>query len=158
MNEALDLQHTRNYIHLFQMQVQGVLLDMEKPSEQLSDQFSESLLNLHEIKDFIADDDKFNKEILLERVQNLISEMFECVSSMQFLDSKRQRIEHVSDGLNLLIEKDSDTDDMKFGWDQINNMIVEQFKMDKERKIYQKYLQESDAEYSCQRLINSDLL
>jgi len=126
------------------MQLHGVLEDMAAPAEVLSSQFSESLLKLYDIREHVADDNQIDRQQLLDKVQTLIGEMFECVSSMQFVDAKRQRIEHVADGLSYLIETDDTDNAMKYSWDQINNMIIEQFKMDKERNIYQKYLQENN--------------
>ncbi len=149
MTESSNLSHTRNYIRLFQMQLHGVLEDMATPAEVLSSQFSESLLKLYDIREHVADDNQINRQELLDKVQTLISEMFECVSSMQFVDAKRQRIEHVADGLSYLIETDDANNTMKYSWDQINTMIVEQFKMDKERNIYQKYLQEYSSSDSA---------
>ena len=142
MSQASDLDKTRQYIRLFQMQLHGVLEDMAKPAEILSGQFSDSLLNLYAIREHLVDDNELNRNELSGMVEKLISQMFECVSSMQFVDAKRQRIEHVADGLNYLIDVDSETKVTVIDWKDIKNKIQKQYKMDKERNIYKKYLQE----------------
>lgn len=153
MTDSSNLLHTRNYIRLFQMQLHGVLEDMAKPAESLSDQFSESLLKLYDIKENISEDSLADRDLLLEKVQALIDDMFECVSNMQFLDAKRQRIEHVADGLSYLVENDDCESSTKYSWDEINNMIIDQYKMETERNIYEAYLQRYDTQ-GIYKLIN----
>lgn len=141
MSANHDLAKTRQYIRLFEMQLHGVLKDMAKPAETLSGQFSEALLNLYSIREHLDNED-INKKELSDITEKLISQMFECVSSMQFVDSKRQRIEHVADGLSYLIDKDSGNNFIVQDWDELEGKIKMQYKMDKERNIYEKYLHE----------------
>ncbi|MFK7794152.1 MAG: hypothetical protein AB8B89_02270 [Gammaproteobacteria bacterium] len=145
MSSENDLDNTRQYIRLFQMQLHGVLEDMAKPAETLSGQFSDALINLYSIREHLVDDNEINREELSEMVETLIKQMFECVSSMQFVDAKRQRIEHVADGLDYLIDIDSGTNQIVTDWDDVKNRIQKQYTMDKERNIYKKYLQEFDC-------------
>lgn len=146
MSKVNDLDKTRQYIRLFQMQLHGVLEDMAKPAETLSGQFSDALINLYSIREHLDDDNELNREELSAMVETLVKQMFECVSSMQFVDAKRQRIEHVADGLNYLINIDSETNSLVTDWDSVKSKIQTQYKMNKERNIYKKYLQEFDCE------------
>lgn len=146
MSKKNDLKNTRQYIRLFQMQLHGVLGDMAKPAELLSGQFSDALLNLYSIREHLSDDNQLDREELSSMIEKLISQMFECVSGMQFVDAKRQRIEHVADGLAYLIDIDSGAKTMVDDWGDFKNKIQKQYKMDKERNIYMKYLQEFDCE------------
>ncbi len=141
-----DLDNTRQYIRLFQMQLHGVLEDMAKPAELLFGQFSDALLNLYSIREHLSEDDPLNREELSSRIENLISQMFECVSGMQFVDAKRQRIEHVANGLAYLINIDSNTQAMVDDWSDLKNKIQSQYKMVNERTIYNEYLQEFNDE------------
>ena len=149
MSELSNLSHTRNYIRLFQMQLHSVLEDMAEPAELFSEQFSNSLLKLYDIQESITENDQIDRDQLLLKVQTLTDEIFLCVSSMQFLDAKRQRLEHVSDGLSYLIESDGHA--MKYNKNQINDLVIGQYKMKKERDIYKKYLKEHDLNnlYEC---------
>ena len=141
-----DLNNTRQYIRLFQMQLNGVLEDMAKPAESLSSHFSDAITHLHSIRGKISGDVKIDEEEILSMIDQLISQMFECVTSMQFVDAKRQRIEHVADGLNYLIDVDVNTDSLVNGWDHVQNNIKTQYKMDAERDIYKQYLQEINCD------------
>lgn len=142
MSKAKDLEETRQYLRLFQMQLHGVLEDMAKPAESLSGQFSDSLINLYALREHLSDDNELNRDELSVMVETLIKQMFECVSSMQFVDAKRQRIENVSDGLSYLFDLNSEVCTQAMNWDEIKSKILNQYKMDKERKIYKQYLQE----------------
>jgi hypothetical protein len=141
-----DLNNTRQYIRLFQMQLHGVLDDMAKPAELLSDQFSDALLNMYSIREHLSEDNQLNRDELSSMIENSISQMFECVSGMQFVDAKRQRIEHVADGLAYLIDIDSNTQTMVDDWSDLKNKIKNQYKMVNERNVYNKYLQEFNDE------------
>lgn len=140
MSKKNNLEYTKQYIRLFQMQLLGVLEDMAEPAELLSGQFSEVLLSLCTIRDHLKDD-QFNRVQLSEMVEKQINQMFECISGMQFVDAKRQRIEHVADGLSFLAELDSNINTNDH-WENIKNKIQDQYKMDKERNIYKSFLQE----------------
>ena len=142
MSKDADLDKTRQYIRLFQMQLNGVLEDMAKPAELLSGQFSDALLNLYSLREHLVEDNELNRDELSDMAEELISQMFQCVSSMQFVDAKRQRIEHVADGLSYLIDIDSGIKAIVSSWDEVKNRIENQYKMDIERDIYNKYLQE----------------
>ncbi len=146
MSKANDLNQTSQYIRLFQLQLNGVLEDMAKPAELLSGQFSDSLLNLYSIREHLVDDNELNREELSGMVEELIGQMFQCVSSMQFVDAKRQRIEHVADGLDYLIDMGSRKNAIVSDWDDFKNKIQKQYTMDKERNIYKKYLEEFNIE------------
>jgi hypothetical protein len=152
MSKAVDLNQTSQYIRLFQLQLNGVLEDLVKPAELLSGQFSDSLLNLYSIREHLVDDNELNREEISVMVEELIGQMFQCVSSMQFVDAKRQRIEHVAHGLDCLIDMHSRKNAIVSDWDDFKNKIQKQYKMDKERNIYNKYLEEfnieDDFEYS----------
>ena len=139
MSHKKNLAFTRSYIRLFEMQLHGVLHDMSKPAEEMSAEFSEALLKLYDIKEELASSNALDRDKLLDHMQGLIDQLFTCVSSMQFLDAKRQRLEHVSDGLSYLTENEIDNE---CDWAAIKNKIVQQYKMDKERKIYEKFLQQ----------------
>ncbi len=146
MSDNKDLDHTRSYIRLFQMQLHGVLEDMATPAETLSIQFSDALAKLYDLKNNLSSDHTKDDMELAEEVQCVINELFECISCMQFVDAKRQRIEHVADGLSYLIEKDKTNKNMKYDWEKVKSLIIEQYKMDKERDIYQMYLQDTFSE------------
>lgn len=156
MSKDVDLEKTRQYIRLFEMQLQGVLEDMAKPAELLSGQFSDALLNLYSLREHLEDDNEINRVELSEMTNELISQMFQCVSSMQFVDAKRQRIEHVADGLSYIIDIDSGAKEIVSGWDEVKNRIQKQYKMDKERNIYKKYLQEFNFQDELQYLEAAD--
>lgn len=146
MNDSIHLDNTRKYIRLFQMQLHGVLEDMAQPAEKLSSIFSDSLIRLHDVKDALNKDDEVDVAQINNQVQEVIKELFECVSCMQFVDSKRQRIEHVADGLNYLIGDEVHNISVNYDWNEINTKIVGQYKMSKERLIYEKYLSEINIE------------
>ena len=150
MSDLSNLHHTRNYIRLFQMQLHSVLEDMAEPAELFSEQFSNALLKLYDLQESISENDQVDRTDLLSKVQALTDEIFVCVSSMQFLDAKRQRLEHVADGLSYLIEKDEHN--MKYDWHQINDLVINQYKMKIERDIYQRYINEHDLDESYEAI------
>lgn len=145
MSRTDDLDNTRKYIRLFQMQLHGVLEDMASPAETLSSHFSDVLIKLHDLQDQIAGQDHADQEMLDTKMNNVIQELFQCVTTMQFLDAKHQRIENIADGLSYLIELNDCETTMKKDWVEINQMIIDKYKMDSERKIYQTYLQENPS-------------
>ena len=141
-------KHYSNYLRLFEMQLHGVLEDMAGPADNLSLIFSESLVNLHELKKELHDYDKEMQEHILSRVQHIIGVLQDCITNMQFVDSKRQRIEHVADGLsqmNKLVKRNIKTNE-KYSWDELDSNITKQYKMEREREIYNKFLQECEEE------------
>jgi len=152
MNNCDDLKETRKFIRLFQLQLHGVLEGMAKPSEVLSGQFSEVLLELHSIREYASEDGEIDQNVILKKLDEVTATMFECVSSMQFLDAKKQRIEHVADGLCSLITFDDSEQNLSSSWGEIQQRIEGQYKMEKERKVYMQFLQEVDPQQAVEYL------
>ena len=141
------LKHYSNYIRLFELQLQGVLQDMVGPADNLSSVFSESLMKLYHLKEEVSNDSNINHDIG-SQLDEVINVLQRCITEMQFVDSKRQRIEHVADGLSGLngLSQSENKRVQLSEWEELDLKVKSQYKMKREREIYNKYLQECQVQ------------
>ncbi len=141
------LKHYSNYIRLFELQLQGVLQDMVGPADNLSSVFSESLMKLYHLKEEVSNDSNINHDIG-SQLDEVINVLQRCITDMQFVDSKRQRIEHVADGLSGLngLSQSENKRVQLSEWEELDLKVKSQYKMKREREIYNKYLQECQVQ------------
>lgn len=134
------------YLRLFQMQLLGVLEDMETPAESLSSVFSEVLMELLDLKINVSKDEGFDNKQSSEALDGIIQQMQGCITGFQFFDSKRQRLENISDGLGDLSQfiADSKKDNNEINDKLLKSKIIGLYKMEREHGIYRKFLEENN--------------
>ena len=147
----LSDEHFQNYLKLFEMQLYGVLEHMQEPAEEISTKFSEALLQLYSLNN-----EKLDSKIS-EQVKEIIDLLQNCITSMQFLDAKYQRIEHVADGLGDLAAMQvlNVCESNKSIWEKLDTDIQSNYKMLPERNIHAKFLElYQDAYIGSSNIVN----
>ena len=146
INTSLSRESYSRYLRLFQMQVMGVLEDMEKPAESLSTVFSDALMNIMDLKQNLADVNPQNEE-LNQALSVIIKQMQDCIVGFQFFDAKRQRLENISDGLGDFSEFVASVNDASkpIISEDLESRVVGQYKMEREHEIYRKFLEEYES-------------
>ena len=148
MKKIASSKYYPKYIRLFEMQLQGVLEDMVGPADNLSSIFSESLMKLYDLKEEVNDYDDERHKKISARLDQIINVLQQCITDMQFVDSKRQRIEHVADGLSELNDM-SQCEERRLeyeAWQKLDEKVKDQYKMKREREIYNKFLEECEVQ------------
>lgn len=144
-----------HYLRLFQMQLLGVLEDMEKPAESLSNVFSDVLIAVIDLKNDVAAGENFSNAATLNSLDEIIIQMQECITGFQFFDAKRQRLENISDGMTDLNEfitsknSNNSADNILLA-----EKIVGLYKMEREHYIYREFLKENDELDELDSVVN----
>lgn len=141
-DEVMYLQ----YIRLFQMQLLGVLEDMEKPAESLSNVFSDVLMAVIDLKNDVSINNTLSNKEILTVLEDVIMQMQECIVGFQFFDAKRQRLENVSDGMDTLAKyiRDNKSDSHIQDTNALRKKVIGLYKMEREHSIYRNFLQEKN--------------
>ena len=141
MQDYKPLNIYPRYLQLFKMQLSGVLDDMEEPAESLSLAFSDALMEVFNLQQKILSSEKVSSEEQVEVLNEIIKKMQGCITSIQFLDAKRQRIENVSSSMYDLSEFLTSSDELGTDTSALDEKISSQYKMEQEREIHRKFLQ-----------------
>lgn len=144
------------YLRLFQMQLLGVFEDMETPAEALSGVFSDVLMELLDLKINVSKSEGVDNKQTSESLDGIIQKMQGCITGFQFFDSKRQRLENISDGLGDLSQffEECKKDNNEINGGLLEDKIVGLYKMEREHEIYRKFLNENDISVERDKVIN----